>query len=694
MAYTELLENEVVTSNYLAVLRPRIRVDSFSLFSGAVYSTSFTRGHVARVFEDGQELTSNTSTSLVSGEFYFDYETSILYVRTSGDTNPNSLWLIVSFEVYAATTDAHTYRIPTDDTQRVVYFEPIIQKSPILKQYSSDSLFGFNPIQTSSISLINVDFIFDPILHEGTFNKSECFIYHWLGETLDTDNISLVFAGFVDQISLNQPIVNLRLTDRIDLFQNEFRHTDGSDNFYLTSVHAQLDSKFEGSAVRKVFGRVSGFTPVNITYVDESPTTSDNRTWSVVGGIDGIAEISRTVSASPSSTTTRTYLDDTSGLNILDTILIDKASDESTIIRVVTATYIEHDPLSVAANSGDTVKRGFVSSITIVQQDVEYTALYSRDYTISIGLPGNKSGFVFSTSLESNLGMPDTLGPFDQVFCTVYGQTNNQTLGGPAYGTNDSRTSNMCHPSQLLLYILKNTLLVNESDIHTSSFTSALTDQSSGVGIAIPASASSKSFPKLNEILGLLTKSALFSLIINEVGKFSINTTKPLVAASKELSDDEILNGSISFSFDYSNLNSDFVVEYAKQEQTIIAGESVSLSVTSTSDVAKYLHGVNKTMNSESVWMYEQEAQELADRLSYYFGDRIAEVTLRVKNRFYDSKIGDVINLQRAQLPGYLIDSDTIRDRDYIINTIEKGRTQITITFDDFKGIEDNSGGW
>ena len=100
MSYADLLEDETVKSNYLAILKPRRRVTDFAVFSGSVYSVSFDYGDVTSVYVDGVALTEAFTTSLSAGQYYWDYDNQTLYVRTSTSGNPNSVSTIVTYAIY------------------------------------------------------------------------------------------------------------------------------------------------------------------------------------------------------------------------------------------------------------------------------------------------------------------------------------------------------------------------------------------------------------------------------------------------------------------------------------------------------------------------------------------------------------------------------------------------------------------
>ena len=56
MAYNDLIEEEGINAQYLAVLKPRIFQNSgWSLSSGSIYVSSFTYGYIVQIKEDDTE---------------------------------------------------------------------------------------------------------------------------------------------------------------------------------------------------------------------------------------------------------------------------------------------------------------------------------------------------------------------------------------------------------------------------------------------------------------------------------------------------------------------------------------------------------------------------------------------------------------------------------------------------------------
>ncbi|MBK7380549.1 MAG: hypothetical protein IPJ03_16460 [Ignavibacteriales bacterium] len=693
MAYADLLLEEGIKAQYLAVLKPARKVISFTLVSGSVYSKSFDYGYVSSVEVDGVALTEGSSTSLSAGYFYWDNDNQILYIRTSDSANPASKYVVAVFEIYVATYDAHWNRVPTDTTTSVVYFEPLIARVPAIKTTVKDLAFGVVPVQSTGINLNNADKILNRFLYDSSFRGREILVYHWL-DNLDVDNIKLVMRGRMDSISWSDSTVSIKVFDSFDIFETEFRPPQG-EAFYSDSLYPNLDPQFEGKPIRYVYGVVDGFVPVNIDYNSDAPTTGNNRIWAVCS--DGLNQYQKTatVPASPSSTTTRTYLDNAQGITVGDTVLINKTTDESRIVTAVNYTgsdYIEHASLSSgAAANGDTVSRATTARVDIFQQGIKYTALYGRDYSETVDANGAVK-FTFVSGLETNLSLPSTLSPTDSLVCRVYGKQNNITLGGPAYGSNDSETGNITLLPSILLDILKRFAGVPESEINTSSFTTLSSDSDDRLGFAIPEQSSDK-FPKLRSILNDLSQTGLIALYLDDDLKWKATRLKAMGSVSGTIEDDEILDGSINYDFDYSDVYSDVVVKFGREEKAQSTGNSQGYSLErASSQTAKYLHKINRTLEVDSLHYDRTQAARLALRLVDFYGDRQGTIELDCKNRFFGFTVDQIIQISRKSLPGSEWDGETLNNQNANIRQTEKSLRRVKLVMNDLKGVTDNVG--
>lgn len=700
MAYANLLLEEGIDSQYICVLKPKRFATGFTLDTGSVYVADFDFGEVMRVQVDGEELTKGTSPILSASQFYYDVEEEKLYVRTSGGVDPDTLNTVAFYDLYFGTKDEHWYQSPLDDSSRVVYFEALISRSINIKSSVDDNLFGFYPIDTSAFTFINAEHIFEKHLYDSSFNKGKIEVYHILrevpGTDLDISNIKLVYDGTMGDVSYNGGAITIKCFNRVDELNVEYRNLDAS--FYSSTDFPNVDPNKVNKSIRYVYGVSDSFVPVNISYVESNlATTSDNRDWVCIGEQVNLANIDAGVAVSPSSTTTRTYLISAQGLRVGDQVFMDHSAltDEYAEITAVNynLNYIEHAALSNAMVAGDFVRRSFVGAVYIIQDNALYKALYNRDYTTQNFAVGT-SGFSFSTNLESNLSMPATLSPNDRVFCRVYGRTNDLTLNAVPFGDDDAESGNLCNPVMVILDLLKR-FGIPESKLNIQSFIDAYALRTDALGLVIPKTADD-GFKNIKNIILEIIQTSLLRLYIDDDQNFKVTALSPITTVTKTIDDMEILEGSFDYNFDYSDVISDALVEYGFQEISFDLGNfgSTVATVSSQSNVAKYLHQIESQKTFDSLHFKETDAQKLADRLIYIYGDRQGKVTLDTKNRFFDTDIEDTIAVSRTKLPGFTYDADTENVRELSVTSTQKNLRTINLELDDKKGIQDNESNW
>lgn len=703
MTYSTLLEDENSRQRYLAILTPRRQVSGFSLVSGFIYKATFSQvyGRPVRFEFDGVEMTEVTTSTVDASEWYYDEDTFEIYFRAPQSGDPDTEGLSVAFyNLYCATFDAYWFSDPLDDTTDVTYFEPIIQKEPEIKSSTTDNIFGFLPTQTSSISLINTESFLDPHIYDSSFNGASIKIYHTLKSELEVANIKLVYDGLMSDVSYNGINVSIKTTDRIDIFSKEWRNADTS--FFSTDDFPNLNPTFIGKPIRYVYGYVRGFQPVNIDYVaDDIRTTSDNRDWVVVAEQTGLSEIVRTVPATPSSTTTRTYVNFAEGLMVGDTVFLDGATDYYVVITAVNFTsdnYIEHAAIAAPMATGEFIKKGFVSRVEITQNNVVYTAMYGRDYTIGNFAVGTR-GITFSSSLEANLSIPETLSSGDTVSCYVYGRVNDLVADSNPFGENDQRGTersfNLANAVMITYDVLKNKLSIPESEINIDQFIALhlSTRDNQALGFAIPDTASG-GFPNYKTIISKILETSLFRIFVDNDNKWTLEQLAPLGSSAFSIDDFELQG--FSYEFNYNDIVSDVIVNYQTRDipDQPAYSSGQSKTVMSTSTVAQYVHKVEKQRTFLSAHFKEADATLMANRLSYILGERQGLIKFSAKKRLFGNIINDTMTVNREKLPGFQYASGTENSREFSITATTKSLKGVSIEANDQLGIQNNEGDW
>ena len=709
MTYASLLSSEGIESQYLVVIKPRrLASVTWTLVSGTKYKQSFSLGEIVALSDDGTSQTQASSSSLSDGIWYHDTSDDFLYIDIG--SNPALSDIVYTYELYFGTFDAHFYRDPLDNSTRVVYFEPLITKSPQISQSSTDDLFGVLPTVTTSITISNTTQFIQEHVYESSFNNAEIKIYHYLDE-LTVANTKLVAKGFCGNVNYRENETSIEVFDNRALFEKEFRHNIGL-SFFATSALAGLDPDFEGKPIRKVYGVVDKFIPVNIDYNASNASSTNNRDWICTNPHNNLGSITATVPASPSSTVTRTYLASANGIVVGDSVKLNFTS--GTYYRIVTAVnktgshYIEHATVGGAnqAQTNDTVYRSFISKVTILRNGfAPLVLLYGQDYTEYTDSTNKLCGFTLVDNFEASYSgsgeifQSNSNSPYlqttDIVFCRIYGHTNQETLSASPFGSNSTTTGTLTQAIVILYSLLKNNLSLSESQIDTGTFTTLQSTVTDEIGFAIPRK-NGEDFPRYKEIISDILQTILIKFLINDDNLYSLSVTAPMGAYTKSIEDDEILSDSFEYLFDYKDIISDVIVEYEPKEisATNQSGNVFYSKVTSTSNLATRLHDVTKQKSFQSLHFIESEAQTLADHLAFALGDRRGRIKFKTKNRFFDSQINDVVRISRDRQPGFSFVDGTNQNRDGVIVSAFKGLNEIVIEIDDQKGIEDNSGSW
>lgn len=669
----------------MAVLYPKRIQTGFALFFGSVYFHYFDFGIVSSVSVDGASLALGTSSSLSVGQFFYDFQTQEIYIRLSDSSSPAGKMTVIEYEIHVGTKDFDWYRTPLDESSYPTFYEPFIVRSPEIKTSVSGTVFGFAANQKTQIVLSNATRFFEKHVYDSTFNKCRILVYRVLKE-LTLENIKLVYSGYMGSVSFQESSVSVQVFNGGDILEKEWRNTGHS--FASVALFPKLDLQRINKAINSIYG-VATILPFNISYVAQNQTTTDNRDYLCVG--ETLSDISKTVSVSPASTTTRTYLSSVSGLMIDDSVWIDKASDEFVNITAVGSNYIEHAALSAACSSGDLVKRSFIGWVKIVKDKVTYSPKFGRDYSSLIA--STHSGFSFTTTLEANLVIPSTLSALDKVFCKVYGKVNTVTLGGNPFSVNDTQTGTLTNCVAILVDVLKRAG-VTESSLDIPAFQHALTVRPEALGFKIPLFAET-GFPFYKTIITEILKSCLLNFFVNDDGKFSVYPIEPLSAEDFTATDSEIVEGSSKYSFDYSDVYSDFDLEYNFEPVSSIGDASEFWkSELKQSQIAKHLHSISRTFKHKTLLFKAIDAERVCKRISFILGDRSGEFSMILKGEFFSTQIGSVFLIEKEKLPGFEYETEVLRNRKMIPVSVVKTLKQVNIDLDDQKGIEENSAQW
>lgn len=278
MSYTTNSAKDGFRKEMFVVLRPRYRPTSFTLFSGSTYYASFDFGPVTALSINGTALTEGTSTTLFANQWYYSESEGRIYFQKS--VAPTSTdWIVLTFEVYLSTFDTVWYSAPTDSSTDEVNFRGIIIDPPVIAQSDDQNIFGYSPVQDTSITCTYDAEYLQEMLYDITFNKAEVIVYHMAGD-LDTANITKIFTGVGGTHSVTDDRLQINILDKSYLLDAQM--DNGGGNYFSTDT--TTDPNYRGRAIPSYYGPARSFRGVCIDYDDSSPTTSQNRKWAFFSG--------------------------------------------------------------------------------------------------------------------------------------------------------------------------------------------------------------------------------------------------------------------------------------------------------------------------------------------------------------------------------------------------------------------------
>lgn len=670
--------------NFLVVLNPARIVTSWTLQSGTVYYNNFTISdefleYVNDVSSDGIKLTLDTGIP-TSGKYYWDWDNKRLYVNVG--TNPSSKTIVVFFELYFATKTINTYRIPENNSSTVVYFAPRVLDASIPQIDQNDFLlFGSN---AGSIRLNNADakfYVYDDV----SFKNKSIKIYHIIDDLLA---LKLIYKGKINTYSIDDKQFTLGYRQDDLLFNNQINSyfatgTDASKGFFNLTNFSSLDPRFDGYAIRIVYGVLDDLIPVNIDY-NETAAINNNRDWVVRSDASNPHQLSNNVLTSPSSTTTRVYIG-TNYFQIDDAVrVVINGTPEYTWVTDRGSNYIDVLPaLSTPPlqSTGDACYRSSFGYIKIKDSTgAIYNLAYGRDYTENI-FANNTLGFTLLDNFEANhpgLTLFDPKG--QQIFCRCYGKKH--------LTTNDSQYGNLMAANLILIDLFDNYVGLTTNDYNLAEISGLSTFS---LGMPIPERLGT-TFPTYREIITSINKSILGSVYFDSNNKLSYRLLGPLSASSFTLTDKILLDFSVIFEGD--DICNQITIFYDFKESPNGSTNISHRRVNAFSSMASYLHEVEKSLDIYTYLIKSSEAEIVSTRYLIIYEDWQRIYSLRLKTQLAESLIGDVVTIERSKLIGYNYDRGILRSKDVRITKLKKSLTTVEADVNDQRNLELNIGDW
>ena len=207
-------KNKVASSKViLAHVEPSQRLLLWTLDSGAIYTRSVDH-YAIDVKQDTTSLTEASSSSLSAGEWFFDAENKVLYIRLSDDSNPEDSYITGTYRLFFSDAGLN---LPHDltTTGNEVYYESLIRKTSSFKsEVDSADQFGISLEGKGSIDLENSHGFFDSIFDKIQFENKQVSIYAW-SKDLPVDQSQIIYKGKIQDKTFSSKSVSFKLKDFI-----------------------------------------------------------------------------------------------------------------------------------------------------------------------------------------------------------------------------------------------------------------------------------------------------------------------------------------------------------------------------------------------------------------------------------------------------------------------------------------------
>jgi hypothetical protein len=240
------------------------RLMGWVLHSGSVYKLeNFDTGVVVEIAEAGVALTSVAAIgSIVAGSYFNDRVNQVVYLRTTGSVNPNSVFIsLVRKNFYSNTGAKAPHDLASGDE---VHWLPLVSDvSDFTTELDNQNQTGIAIEGSGTIKLLNDQDYWRSKFDKVFWENQRAFVYSW-GRGLDPSEAKLIFRGRVVGKSWAPGGVSFSLKDVI----NELRQP-----LILSEMSAVAGARITDSEAkfkqRRVYGYNFGFRPLNIDQVLE-----------------------------------------------------------------------------------------------------------------------------------------------------------------------------------------------------------------------------------------------------------------------------------------------------------------------------------------------------------------------------------------------------------------------------------------
>lgn len=246
----------------LVIIEASKRLMGWELHSGSIYKLeNFDFQKIVLLEDSGVDYTEATSIAgVTASKYYNDRVNKTIYLRTSDSVNPNSKFIVMTFQMYFSNV---SFRGPHDlDEGFEVEWLPILRNtSSFGVELDNQNLLGFAIEGSGSITFFNDRSFWDSKFDKFYFENQLVRIYSY-NRILPIQEAKLIYRGRIQTKTYSTETVSFGLKDIINQLRAQI-----SIPLLSNISGARIPSSLTFAKQRLIYGYVYGFRPTNIDQV-------------------------------------------------------------------------------------------------------------------------------------------------------------------------------------------------------------------------------------------------------------------------------------------------------------------------------------------------------------------------------------------------------------------------------------------
>ena len=348
MTYEEFSELPSSSKLVLCHVEPVQRVAVFSLDTGSTYKRDVNH-FVVNVSEDGSPLTEASSSTLTSGQWFYDSLTGQIYVRSTDDSDPRTKKIVLTYRLFFASKPVDLpYDLVSGET---VHYEGRLKANSPIKKELDDEQVGIVLESATNLSFDNNDGFFEDIYDVLIFENKNVKMYSW-SELINLSEKRKLFDGQIQNKSYSNVLVKFSCKD----FSYKLREPVSHETFKLSD--GNIPERYLYTPKRRLFGQ---FKQLQCVPID---STLDG--FDLTGSMSGSA-LSATITGS-------------------GTLFLSELSPEDELILITVTETKKFSVLTIASNTSLTLSEDLeenVSSSDFIVNPIRPYRLKNRRWHIA-----------------------------------------------------------------------------------------------------------------------------------------------------------------------------------------------------------------------------------------------------------------------------------------------------------------------